>query len=65
MRHCLEYIFISDPVFECEWATNLLRCKWVDQWIRRGSFLRLDELRERENASTPEVTGSMNDSKRS
>ena len=38
---------ISDPMFECEWATNLFRCKLIDWWIRRGNFLRLGELRER------------------
>ena len=63
MHCCLEYIFISDSVFECEWATNLFRWKLVDRWIRRGGLLRLDKLRE-ENASTQEATGSMNDSKR-
>ena len=45
IRCCLE--FNSNPVFECEWATNFFRWKLVDRWIRRGSFLRLDELREK------------------
>ena len=46
MRCCLESIFISDPVFEGEWATTLFRWKLVDRWIGRGSFLRLHELSE-------------------
>ena len=29
MHYCLACIFISDPVFECEWATNFFRCKVV------------------------------------
>ena len=29
MRCYLEYIFISDPVFAYEWATNLFHCKLV------------------------------------
>ena len=32
MRCCLEFIF--NIVFECKWATNLFRCKFVDRWIR-------------------------------
>ena len=34
MHCCLEYIFISDPMFRCEWATNLFRWKLVDWWTR-------------------------------
>ena len=55
MRCCLEYIFISDPVFECELATNLLPWKLV-------SYANINW--ETENASTPATTGSMKDSKR-
>ena len=43
---CLEYIDTYDSAFECEWATNLLEWRFVDRWIRRGRFLRLDEWRE-------------------
>ena len=42
MMHC----FLSDPVFECEWATNVFRWELVDRWIRYGSFSHLNELRE-------------------
>ena len=44
MRCCLEYICISHPMFECEWATNLFRRKLVNRWIRwvaRGKILQL------------------------
>ena len=46
MRYCLEWIFISDLVIECELATNLFRWTLADRCIRRGRFLPLDELRE-------------------
>ena len=46
MRCCLEYIFISNHVFVCEWSTTLSWYKLVDRWIRRDSFPRLDEWRE-------------------
>ena len=46
MCYCHALIVIPDPVFECKRATNLFQWKLVDRWIRWGSFLRLDELRE-------------------
>ena len=47
IRCCLEYICISDPMFECEWARNLFRWKLVDWWVRRGCFPCFNELRGR------------------
>ena len=46
MRYYLEYIFVPDSVFECEWATNLLSGKLVDRWVGPDGFPRLDELKE-------------------
>ena len=47
VRCCVEYILICDPIFECECATNLFRWSLVDRWSGRGSFLRLNALREK------------------